>query len=464
MRARPALAIGLAFALTPLTPLAHWATEARAAGCAAQKVSGKWTTSAFPLPTTPNAKLVRDPRDAKRLFATDGTAVMRSTDDGCTWASVFAASAPDTSGLPGGNGLPTQIAYYVSSIVPSGGPAVYLTLAPGSHAQVVGTFAPSAPPVLIAASIDGGATFTVQPPQAGAAAANQPRCNTSSLAVAPSSPSTLYLACAGAVFLDSFIPVPVVGQPASPEPLSNSQEVFYVSTDSGLTWSRQLQTGIPQPSVGVTELFVDPLNAKTLWARTVMNAGTQALVIVKSTDGARTWHLSYRGPDVPGIPTQLGFTAVHKKGKPVRLLGWGPNGAVTSVNGGTTWVPLATGTGPGVYQGSFDGTGDRFAVTFSAGAPCTAKAQLFMFDTKTLRKPAPAALVTNPASSIADIPLLAANNAGAKTFTGLARVYQPSGSPSNTAACVVPNSPVPPPAPPRPTGEAWTDAIVTYRG
>lgn len=472
-RRRAALAVAPLIALAPLSPLWHLGWTAEAAACAAQHTSGHWTRSAFPLPTTQYDAMVRDPKVATRMFATDGSSVVRSVDGGCSWTSAWGHSGPDTSAVPGGTAaLPTSYGYYVSQIVPSGGSTVYATLAPEAHAQIAGTFGPSAPPVFLLASQDGGATFNVVTPDA----VNQPRCNTSSLAVAASNPHLLYLECEGAVFADSFIPLPVVGQPTSPEPLSDSAEVIYVSTNGGTGWQRQLQQGIPQPSVGVFNLAVDPFNQNELWGRVALNAATQRVAVVHSLDGGKHWTLSYMSLPASGTPDMLGLAFVHTaKKQPARLLAWGPSGVVLSLNSGRSWQQLG-GAAAGIYAAGFDATGASIAVAFSPGdtsnypasAPCKSSAKLFVYNPARLRKaPVVSPVALSPAATNFDLTSLGSTGGSANAFTGLVRTYAASGSAPNASACTLPQTPTPPPpAPPvaRPSGASWTESIVTYRG
>jgi hypothetical protein len=427
-------------------------------------VAGKWSTSTFPLPATAYNQVVRDPGDSKRLFATDGNSVARSTDQGCTWTSVFGTSLPDTSAAPNGpTAVPTG--YYLSSIVATGGPNVYLTLAPSPYMAVPGTFGPSAPPVFVLASSDGGASFSLTTPLPS----SQPRCMTSSLAVSPSAPKTLYLACYGTIFLQPFVPPPApVPGPADLEPLSSPQVVFYVSTDGGGSWTRQSQKGLPTLSLSLNDLVVDPFRANELWGRVNLNAATQTIVIVHSTDAAKTWTVAYQGPAVAGDPTMLGFS--FSRATPsttARLVAWGPAGAVQSSDEGSTWTALATPAG-GVYRAAFDATGDHVAVSYSTGAPCAATAKLFVFDTKRPGKaPTVSPVTLSPASRNLFMTSLARTNAAASSFTGITRIYQQPGSAPDVVACTVPGSPPPPPpAPPvttSGTGQSWTNVIVTYR-
>lgn len=463
---RAALALAILIGLAPLAPLTHLGWRAEAAACASQHSSGHWTTSAFPLPTTQYDSLARDPKVSTRMFATDGSSVARSVDGGCTWTTVWGHSAPDTSAAPGGAAaLPTSYAYYVAQIVPTGGTSVYATLAPEAHAQIAGTFGPSAPPVLLLTSQDGGATFSLTTPDA----VNQPRCNTSSLAVAPSNPRQLYLGCEGAVFADSFMP-------SSPEPLSDPAEVLYVSSDGGASWQRQLQEGITQPSVGLFNLVVDPFNQAELWGRVALNAATQRIDIVHSVDGGKHWAQSYMSLPATGTPDMLGFTFTHPtKKQPARLLAWGPAGVVVSLNAGKSWQQLGATTA-GIYTAGFDASGANIAVGFSPGdtssypatAPCKSSAKLFVYDAARLRKaPVVSSVALSPAATNFDLASLVSNGGTTKSFTGLVRTYAASGSAPNASACTLPQTPTPPPpAPPvgRPSGASWTDSIVTYRG
>lgn len=432
--------------------------SAAAAGCAPVRSAGAWTTVDFPLPTTDTSQVVVDAADPRRLFASDGSAVARSVDGGCTWTTVFGARGVDTSDLPSGATLkPAPAApYYISDVVLPRAPRskdVYLLLSPGSALQTVGLLvSPTPPPVLVARSTDGGASFSVQPGSADAGAV--PRCNTATLAVAPSSTSTLYLACSGQVLLGNFAPL---------SPVSSTTEVIYRSTDGGGSWTRGEQKSLPNAPSHLDDLLVDPFDATHLYGRLMVYAPGPVLLVTESRDAGATWRTLYSAPPTTGDATMFGLDVSRPvRTAPARLVAWGPSGVVHSADGGARWTTVPTEARPqAVFAAAYDAAGKRLRVSTSSGTDCAAVATLAVFDVKspgrvlstgpvTLSPPAPSAKVVS------------LGTAGAATVAGVVRAYPAKGAPADAANCTVTPPAPPAPAPAAPSVATWKSVITLH--
>ncbi len=144
----------------------------------------------------------------------------------------------------------------------------------------------------IARSLDGGDTWTVLPTGFGFFL---------SLAISPSSPSTLY----------------ALG-------VLTSQPLLVRSTDGGVTWTA-IQSGLPQ-FLNLSTLAVDPLLPKTIYTLSLLGE------VFKSTDGGDTWARvgSFAGLNQPLIITASGTLYAGAPGDTV----------YESDDGGETWAPL----------------------------------------------------------------------------------------------------------------------------
>jgi hypothetical protein len=223
--------------------------------------------------------------NARRIYATDGVQVERSTDGGCHWASAFVVPETPTSTMPFSRSTAS-----VTSIVTTSSQRVYLVVRDAS----------SHPHVLI--SDDAGASWRnsdnglvdssvgYPPPQLAPAAR----------------PGTLYLLTYGADGISG----------------SASTDTVYTSTDDGKSWSARplapaglLNTDVP-PSFNY--LAVDPGNASQLWAATSnglwrsddAGANWQSAGI----DGADTMSLVTAAKDVTGKQRVLTFESYRKLG------------------------------------------------------------------------------------------------------------------------------------------------------
>jgi photosystem II stability/assembly factor-like uncharacterized protein len=121
----------------------------------------------------------------------------------------------------------------------------------------------------------------------------------------------------------------------------------YKTTDGGLTWRRVLHV---DDDTGATELVMDPLNNKTLYAATYqrrraqwgMNGGGPGSAIWKSTDGGETWTKLENG--VPSGPKGRIGLDIYRRNSNVlfaRIEHPEESGVYRSDDGGASWRKLS---------------------------------------------------------------------------------------------------------------------------
>jgi hypothetical protein len=243
-RATVLLAAVLAASLAPVLG----AIGASATVCASGAISAGphgWTEVAAPAFGTGGKQLtayaVRADR-AKELYATNGVAIARSRDSGCTWSDVYAVQATPSLTTPLSSATSTVTALYA----PGRGTDVYAVAADG-------------PRVHILRSADGGTTWTVTgvgPVQAGTAAGSE-------LLVPPAGP--LYL---------------VTGK-------AGTTRLVYTSDDRGATWQLSdlpaaLLAAAPDALPRLNDLAVSPADPLRMFAATSVG-------LFGSSDGGATW-------------------------------------------------------------------------------------------------------------------------------------------------------------------------------
>ena len=101
-------------------------------------------------------------------------------------------------------------------------------------------------------------------------------------------------------------------------------ELLASSSDSGATW-QQVENNLP--GLDLHSFVRDPADSQRAWA---FAAG---FGLFESTDGGRGWQLRQEG--------NWGALTAYRRGDTTVLLGIGPEGLVTSLDGGATWSPLA---------------------------------------------------------------------------------------------------------------------------
>lgn len=315
----------LAF-LTVLLSTSLLTTPASARDCGLKvrpgMAGGRWTSTRvprFPAESQDGAEVVEqdigayaiDEKNPSRMFVTNGRSVMRSTDGGCGWKSVYS--------LPT---IETTVSRLITSIEIGGAKDLYLTVAsevdPGITTQL-GPLRPdqllSAFPVTVLHSADDGRTWNeglIPTPIGGWPV----------LRVAPDRPEVVYLA----------IQMGVQVQSSSPQ-LETFRTLVYRSGDAGATWelrseilsdgTRPRAGGPPGVAFG---LLVDPLDADDLWL-------WDPISVQRSSDGAATW-TAVKGLDSGSFGQGAAAIDVfHRRGMPARVVVAPPLYCVPSLAG-----------------------------------------------------------------------------------------------------------------------------------
>ena len=267
--------------------------------------SGYWTSVAgprFPIGGAALTDHAVDARDAGTVYATNGKAVMRSTDFGCSWGPVYVlgGDAPAEAAFSADTATIKQI------VVPEAATGhVRMTI----EENVVAVSRPH-----VVTSSNGGNSWVVG--DAGLPPAGSPEF----MAFAPRSAGVGYLG------ID-------LG--------SGSIDSLFATSDGGLTWQARTQN----IGGGFIGLVVDPLLPNDLWAW-----GPGGLY--HSTDGGTTFTAIDDFVGAPAGPVDV----FHAPGTPARIIAFVPEGRfmLRSDNGGRTWLEnYSPGTPDSVVHGSF---------------------------------------------------------------------------------------------------------------
>ncbi len=260
---------------------------------ASQDSAGTWQERSSGINLSQIAAVVTAPSPG-RLFAAAFDGVHRTDDSGQTWQ-------PMSSGLP---------VFPVTSLVFAGSGALLAGTGGGGLYQTV----------------DGGVSWTN--PAQGIADAD-----ISSLAVDPSSPSTIYAATA--------------------DTATSAANRVYKSTDSGLTWS---QTGLNAGTSTIDAIAVNPGNTSQIAAVTL-----GAVTYSQSGDGGTTWN-SITPPTTCGSI----LTAFYEPGGSTIDLGT-TSGVCRSTDGGSNWTFQTVAAGVAVQVLAADPLSS--GTIYAGGAP-----------------------------------------------------------------------------------------------
>jgi photosystem II stability/assembly factor-like uncharacterized protein len=299
--------------------------------------------------------LAIDPVTSSTLYAaTAAPGIFKSTDGGATWKALDTGIPANTyvGSLAIDPANPSRIFFSASVSQPPGPPAAAifrsvdggetwnasggLTTGAGIASLAISSTAPSVvyallngpPAAEILKSGDGGETWNTV--SAGLPAGASIR----SLAIAPQSSSTLYIA----VFF-SFAEAGGVLK----------------STDGGLTW-KTVQTGFPA-NTPIQSVVIDPVSSSILYL--IVDQG-----IYKSADGGTTWTRSSQGLTTIEVQT----LATNGTDPATLYIGAG-NQIFKTIDGGASWTGLVT------FQLSPSGT--AFVPSpFPNGSPAYPKAML----------------------------------------------------------------------------------------
>lgn len=288
----------LAVAVATLSAGALLPAPVRAAGCAAVWQKKGWTTvdtPAFPAPADtwnggsgwPDYPLVAGGATANETFVSNGVAVLRTGDGGCTWQTVFSLGV--TKGVQADPGVLAQNAFgHIAELVvaPARGVThVYLLLR--NELPIVSALPQ---PTVVVTSDDGGASWR--------AATVTMACD-GKPGVPMLDGSGLTAGGTGGVYLTTF--------KTQADGSLNGRLV--ASTDGGRTWT----CGVTSP--GGTEVYrADPIDPRGVWSASCAGAR-------RSTDAGVTWTARLPYPSVPGETcTQVdGFDVWHPAGGGPRL-------------------------------------------------------------------------------------------------------------------------------------------------
>lgn len=325
---------------------------AHADQCPGVKTTGHWATIKMPTwPSSPAysaraesgyssdslgpANAVVDPSNSSRLFVSDGEAVMRSTNGGCTWQLVFTL-APTGAPTDGTSSMQpwADPSYVIHAITVSGTGStahVYLALTAGVGyaGGIVNTDA-----VYVAASENAGTSWTTHEvvvgsgPQASATSTSYTYLGT--LMAAPTSPRTIYW---DAVFYGSVV---LYG--------SSDHLTLLVSHDAGATWQVASRTS-PGTAGSVSDHMsevVDLANSHVLWR--AYDPGTTSpagLDVLRSTDAGVRYRPALTGQP-PGEQTfDPPFVTSRPTGRGSCVVAHSSAVALRSTDVGGRWTRLS---------------------------------------------------------------------------------------------------------------------------
>ncbi len=227
-----------------------------------------------------------DPIAPNRMFATNGTEVMRSENGGCDWRKALNVTELPAFQSP----LSGNVKVKEFGLAERGARRTFLLV----EEQ---TAAVARPHVVI--SNDGGGSWQVS--DTGLPPAGTPVL----LRVAPSSPDVAYLV------------VDVAGAAVA----------LFATTNGGTTWEFRNRVDTPR----VNDLRIDPLKPDDLWL--AANNG-----LYHSTDGGINFESIDEFAEGPGINVQL--LDVYSAGGPARVMAFISGAARLSANGGRTWTDV----------------------------------------------------------------------------------------------------------------------------
>lgn len=260
---------------------------AQQGGCPTVTVRGAWTTAA--LPADGITAYAVEPLDPQRIYVTNGTTLLRSTDGGCTWSEVFSVGS-----LPGPD-IPLTPLARIKGI------EVVRDRIPAPVHLLVEEEAGPARRVHVLTSDDGGETWELRdsglPPVSGSAV---------ELDSAPSDPTTLYLLLRHT-------------------PESGGEEVF-ATDNAGRSWSSRSRDRL----AGSLGFDVDPLvkDALLFWGATGLSYSTDGAASIATFDQVASGVLMADLFHAPGAPPR--FMAYELETQTFNV----------SQDGGATWYRI----------------------------------------------------------------------------------------------------------------------------
>lgn len=299
---------------------------------------GPWSVIEGPSGLAALHQLAVDPERPERIFVTDGAALARSVDGGCTWTEplrLASAPAPEVATVP----VPQPRILDIAVSRRSGRVAVAAAAQGWTNQPGVGV------PV-VHVSEDGGQTFT-------ASAAGLPQAGIPGrIAFAPSDPSRLLLSFSEA-------------QGAARGLVGPDSRVAR-SADGGRTWALSeplIEGAEPDDPTTTTPgdhgLAIDPLDPDRVW--TTGHKTSQDSGLLFSEDGGATFRAV--GPEQVEFRRPYAIIVDHLPGRPARIrtfnARYADSGAaylVASDDGGATWgIDTTDGLGPSGSQYQYRG-------------------------------------------------------------------------------------------------------------
>ena len=323
----------LAAAFICLATLVAPFVPARAAECPNLLRRGPWTTVGAPRFSKGPQKITAfavDPRVPRNMFVTNGTAVMRTTNSGCTFKQVFV--------LPDGPSLESQ-ATAANSVIRS------IDVSEANHDLVY---------LLIDEDLDGSRRTHVTVSDTGGDS-----WRTADLGLPPNG-APEFLVPAPSAAAVAYVGIDVGG---------GAVDYHFATTDMGTTWTLRSDLADTKPNAGVTGMTADPIDETSLWAwgsstppnQAGQSTGREASGLLHSTDGGRTFRNVDDFTGVPAGPVDV----FHAAGEAARIVAFIPNQAATSMStdGGETWAQIQSPPAYPVDAATHLGAADTLAAS-----------------------------------------------------------------------------------------------------
>jgi hypothetical protein len=286
-----------------------------------------------------------DANNGKRRFATNGRAILRSTDGGCTWSLVFSidpVNGPANTAQALLAGADYRVVSMAAASTSAGASTTIYAVIEDKEFESDAVSGWASPlPLYVLSSTDSGSSWQLNLPGINVSANVTPGgggagVTFGALAVSPQAPATAYLTM-------HFVSHSADG----------GSDLVYRTTDAGNSWDAPAVTG---PTVPAGSLFngaaVDPTDKNSVWVGacpggTVSSGGNAQ--VAHSSDGGRTWQTALSAADPAGAKPAAGtpVSVIHRPGKPASVASWCAAGpAFLSTDGGKKFQKLTPPASP----------------------------------------------------------------------------------------------------------------------